>query len=35
MFHTNPVEREYLKNKQDKLAEGYARGILKYFGYDY
>lgn len=36
LFHTNPKEREMLKNPeyQDIMARAAARGILKYFGFE-
>jgi N-acetylmuramoyl-L-alanine amidase len=36
LFHTNPKEREMLKNSQDQdvMAQAVAKGILKYFGFE-
>lgn len=36
LFHTNPKEREMLKNPADQqiMAEATAKGILKYFGFE-
>jgi N-acetylmuramoyl-L-alanine amidase len=35
LFHTNPAEREMLKDPKDQqiMAEACARGILRYFGF--
>ncbi len=36
LFHSNPKEREMLKNSafQDRVAKAVARGILEYFGFE-